>query len=171
VGAKVSGFDAPTELAIGHGGYAQSLPEEWLAKEREALTPLVQDADIVIAGALVPGEMAPVLITDDMVKGMRHGSIICDVSVDQGGNCSLTQFNQEVWEHGVLVSGIANLPGYVPRDSTNMYANTVCNFIEPLMHGGKLVLDRTDEIVNSTLVAIGGEIVHQGTLKAMGQAH
>ena len=169
VGAKVIGFDAPTEMAVGQGGYAQTLPEEWVLKEREALAPLVQQADIVIAAALVPGEMAPVIITDDMVKGMRDGSIICDVSVDQGGNCSLTQFNKEVWEHGVLISGIANLPGYVPRDATTMYANTVCSFVEALMRNGQMMIDRSDEIVNSTLVTIGGEIVHHGALKAMGQ--
>ncbi len=170
VGAKVMGFEAPVEVAVGQGGYAQALPTEWLERERRALTPLVQDADIVITAALVPGEMAPVIVTEDMVQGMRSGSIICDVSVDQGGNCGLTQFNQEVWQHGVLISGIANLPGYVPRDSTTMYANTVCNFVEPLLRQGRLVIDRQDEIVNSTLVTIGGEIVHHGTLKAMGQA-
>jgi H+-translocating NAD(P) transhydrogenase subunit alpha len=170
VGAKVVGFDVPAELAVGQGGYAQALLEEWLLKEREALAPLVRQADIVITGALVPGETAPVLITEDMVAGMRNGSIICDVSVDQGGNCSLTRFNEEVWQHGVLISGIANLPGYVPRDATTMYANTVCSFVEALMRNGELVIDRSDEIVNGTLVTIGGEIVHHGTLKAMGQA-
>ena len=169
LGAKVVGFDAPTELAIGHGGYAQALPEDWLLKERAALAPLVADADIIITGALIPGETAPVIITEDMVKEMRKGSIICDVSVDQGGNCALTKFNKEVVEHGVLISGIANLPGYVPTDSTVMYANTVCNFLEPLMRNGQLVIDRSDEIVNGTLVTIGGEIVHHGTLKAMGK--
>ena len=169
LGAKVVGFDAPTELAIGHGGYAQALPEDWLLKERAALAPLVADADIIITGALIPGETAPVIITEDMVKKMRKGSIICDVSVDQGGNCALTKFNKEVVEHGVLISGIANLPGYVPTDSTVMYANTVCNFLEPLMRDGHLVIDRSDEIVNGTLVTIGGEIVHHGTLKAMGK--
>jgi len=170
LGAEVVGFDVPSDLAVGEGGYAKALPEEWLGKEKEALAPLVRKSDIIIAGALVPGEMAPVIITDDMVKGMRNGSIICDVSVDQGGNCSLTKYNQEVWEHGVLISGIANLPGYVPTDSTFMYANTICSFIEPLIKKGELVIDRSDEIVNSTLVTIAGEIVHHGTLKAMGQA-
>lgn len=171
LGAKVGGFDAPADLALGKGGYARALPEDWLEKERAAVAPLVMDADIVITAALVLGETAPVIVTEEMVKGMRKGSIICDVSVDQGGNCSLTRFNEEVWQHGVLISGIANLPGYVPTDSTVMYANTVCNFIEPLMRDGKPVIDRSDEIVNSTLVTLGGEIVHQGTLKAMGRAH
>jgi len=168
LGAKIGGFDMPSELAIGEGGYARALSNDWLTKEQEAIAPLVMDSDIVVGSALVFGEMAPKLITEDMVKGMRNGSIICDVSVDQGGNCSLTQFNKEIWHHGVLVSGIANLPGYVPRDSTTMYANTVCNFVEPLMRNGQLVIDRSDEIVGGTLVTIGGQIVHHGTLKAMG---
>ncbi len=169
LGAKVVGFDVPQELATGEGGYAKALPAEWIEKEKEILAPLLAESDIVITGALVPGEVAPIIITEDMVKGMRNGSIICDVSVDQGGNCTCTKFNQEVWEHGVLISGIANLPGYVPTDSTAMYANTIYNFVEPLVHNGQLVLDRSDEIVNSTLVTIAGEIVHYGTLKAMGQ--
>lgn len=167
LGSKVGGFDVPSELAMGEGGYAKALSEEWLAKEREAMAPLILDSDIVIAGALIPGEAAPLLITDDMVKGMRNGSIICDVSVDQGGNCSLTKFNQEVWEHGVLISGIANLPGYVPTDSTAMYASTVYGFVESLMRDGRLTIDRSDEVVNSTLVTMGGEILHHGTLKSM----
>ncbi len=169
LGAKVVGFDVPQELATGEGGYAKALPAEWIEKEKEILAPLLAESDIVITGALVPGEVAPIIITEDMVKGMRNGSIICDVSVDQGGNCTCTRFNQEVWEHGVLISGIANLPGYVPTDSTAMYANTIYNFVESLVHNGQLVLDRSDEIVNSTLVTIAGEIVHHGTLKAMGQ--
>lgn len=167
LGAKVGGFDVPAELAVGEGGYAKALSDEWLAKEREDLAPLVLDSDIVITGALIPGETAPIIVTEDMVKGMRNGSIICDVSVDQGGNCSLTKFNQEVWEHGVLISGVANVPGYVATDSTAMYCNTVCNFFELLMKEGNLVIDRSDEIVDSTLVTIGGEVVHHGTLKAM----
>ena len=170
LGAKIGGFEMSSELALGEGGYARALSEDWLAKERESIAPLVMDSDIVIGAALVFGETAPILITEDMVKGMRNGSIISDVSVDQGGNCSLTQHNTEVWQHGVLISGIANLPGYVPTDSTMMYANTVCNFLEPLIRNGQLVIDRSDEIVNGTLVTIGGEIVHHGTLKAMGSA-
>lgn len=170
LGAKVGGFEVPAELATGEGGYAKALPDEWLVKERDFLAPLIADSDIVFGGALVPGEMAPVIITEDMVKSMRNGSIICDVSVDQGGNCSLTRFNEEVWEHGVLISGIANLPGYVPTDSTAMYANAVYSFVEQLVREGRVVIDRSDEIVNSTLVTIGGEIVHHGTLKAMGLA-
>ncbi len=170
LGAKVAGFEAPRELSIGDGGYARALPEEWLLKERAALAPVIAGADIIICGALIPGERAPVLITEDMVKAMRRGSVICDVSVDQGGNCALTQFNKEIVAHGVLISGIANIPGYVPVDSTRMYANTVCNFLQPLIRNGQLVVDRSDEIVNGTLVTIGGEIVHHGTLKAMGKA-
>ncbi len=170
LGAKIGGFEMPSELSLGEGGYARALSEDWLAKERESIAPLVMDSDIVIGAALVFGETAPILVTEDMVKGMRSGSIVSDVSVDQAGNCSLTQFNKEVWQHGVLISGIANLPGYVPTDATMMYANTVCNFLEPLIRNGELVIDGSDEIVDSTLVTIGGEIVHHGTLKSMGKA-
>ena len=79
------GFEVPPELAIGKGGYAKALPEEWLEKEREVLGPRVQEADILILSALVPGEIAPVLITEEMVASMRPASVIVDVSIDQGG--------------------------------------------------------------------------------------
>ena len=85
LGAKMVGFEVPPDLAIGKGGYAKALSEEWLEKEREALAPRVQEADILILSALVPGEIAPVLITEEMVASMRPASVIVDVSIDQGG--------------------------------------------------------------------------------------
>jgi NAD(P) transhydrogenase subunit alpha len=167
VGAKVVGFDVPPDLAIGEGGYARALPEEWLERERQALAPLVKDSDIVISGALVPGERAPILITEEMVAGMKKGSIICDVAVDQGGNCSLTEHGKQVWEHGVFISGIANIPGSMPRDATTLYANNVSNYLDLLIKAKEIKIDLEDEIVKKALVTIDGEIVHQGTLKAM----
>src|SRR5665647_908665 len=111
LGAKIAGFDVPAEVALGQAGYAQPLSEEWLEKEREALKPLVAEADVIILSALVPGEVAPVLITKEMVASMRPGSIIVDVAVDQGGNCAATVAGQEVFVDGVCVSAVANIPG------------------------------------------------------------
>jgi len=167
LGAKVVGFDVPPDLAIGEGGYAKALPEEWLEREKEALAPLVKESDIVISAALVPGERAPVFITRGMIEGMKRGSVICDVAIDQGGNCSLTQHGKQIWEHDVLISGIANIPGRMPGDSTRLYANNISNFLDSLIKAKELKIDQEDEIVKKALVTIDGKIVHQGTLKAM----
>lgn len=169
LGAKVVGFDVPPDLAIGEGGYAKALPEEWLEREKETLAPLVKESDIVISAALVPGERAPVFITREMIEGMKKGSVICDVAIDQGGNCSLTQHGKQIWEHDVLISGIANIPGRMPRDSTRLYANNISNFLDSLIKAKELKIDQEDEIVKKALVTIDGKIVHQGTLKAMAE--
>lgn len=171
LGAKVVGFEVePASLAIGEGGYARALPPEWLEKEREALAPLVAEADVVILSALVPGEVAPVLVSEEMVRGMKRGSVIVDVAVDQGGNCALTDPGKEVWRHGVLVSGVANIPGSVPVDASWLYSNNMLHFIANLFKPGTSDINLDDEIVKSCLVTHEGRIVHAGTLKAMGES-
>ncbi|MBN1630116.1 MAG: NAD(P)(+) transhydrogenase (Re/Si-specific) subunit alpha, partial [Thermoleophilia bacterium] len=111
LGATVEGFEVPDGLALAAGGYARALPEEWLEKEREALGPLLTQADAVILSALVPGEVAPILMTASMVESMAPGSAIVDVAVDQGGNCALTKPG-EVYDHGqVHIIGVQNIPG------------------------------------------------------------
>ena len=169
LGVKVSGFDVPSELAIGEGGYARSLPTEWLEKETEALSPLVADSDIIILSALVPGEVAPTLITKDMVESMRPGSVIVDVSIDQGGNCALTKPKSETVHKDIYICGIKNIPGSVPVHSTWLYANNMYYFVENLFKKGGGEFDMEDEIVKSTLVTYKRKIYHKGTLKAIGQ--
>ena len=168
LGAKVAGFDVPAELAIAEGGYAKALPPEWLEKEREALIPLVAEADIVILSALVPGEVAPVLVTDAMVAAMRPGSVIVDVAVDQGGNCEATDVGAETVKHGVTVLGLSNIPGSMPVDATWLYANNILHYVENLFKNGIDSPDMDDEIVRSTLVTHRGKLVHKGALKAVG---
>ncbi len=171
LGAKIAGFEVPEELALGAGGYAKALPAEWLEKEREALKPLVAAADLIILGALVPGEIAPVLITEEMVASMRPGSIIVDVSVDQGGNCACTQAGKEVFVHGVLVSAVANIPGSMPVVASWLYGKNMLEYVKNLFKNGPdSEPDWDDDIVKSGLVTRGGKIVHRGTLVAMGEA-
>lgn len=170
LGAKVAGFEVPAEVAMGEGGYAKPLTEEWLAKEREALKPLVADADLIILSALVPGEVAPVLITEEMVKSMHPGSVIVDVSVDQGGNCACTQAGKEVYVDGVLVSAVANIPGSMPVVASWLYGKNMLEYVKNLLKNGLDSPDWDDEIVKSSLVTRDGAIVHQGTLHAMGGA-
>lgn len=169
LGAKLAGFDVPPELALGTGGYALALPPDWLARERAALAPLLAETDIVVLSALVPGEQAPLLITEEMVRGMRAGSVIVDVSIDQGGNCALTQPGREHEVGGVTVMGLQNIPGSVPVHSTQLYATNMLEYVRNLYkQPGRI--DWDDEIVRSTLVIRDGRVVHAGTLKAMGRS-
>ncbi len=167
LGAKVVDTAIPAELAIADGGYANELPEAWLEKERTQLREVLKDMDIVFLSALVPGKIAPVLITEEMVKEMRHGSVIVDISIDQGGNCAITPSGTTGVKHGVTLIGIKNIPGMLPTSSTWMFANNVYNLVSYLMKDGKIILDRNDEIVQSILVSIDGEVVHSGALEAM----
>ncbi len=169
LGAKVVGFEAPPEVAIGEGGYAKALPEEWLQKEREVIQSVLPEMDMVILSALVPGEMAPVLITESMVASMKPGSVIMDISIDQGGNCSLTRAGEEYWHDSVMISGLANIPGSVPVHSSWMYAHAVQEYVKNLFKHGIDKPDLDDDIVRYSMVTHQGKIVHHGTLKAMGE--
>ena len=168
LGAKIVETGVPAELAIGQGGYAASLPEEWLLKEHEAFAAVLPQMDIVFCSALIPGKKAPVLITEDMVKTMSPGSIIVDISIDQGGNCAITSPGETVVKYDVIINGIKNIPGLIPTSSTWMFAHNVYNLINYLIKDGKLVLDPDDEITASILTTIDGKIVHSGTREAMG---
>jgi len=173
LGVKVVGFDIPPELVVGEGGYAKALPDEWLEKERQALAPLVAESDIIILSALVPGEVAQHLITKAMVETMKPGSVIIDVSIDQGGNCEMTNPGKELVHHGVYICGIKNIPGSLPVHSSWLYANNLYYFVENLFKNGTdtfAMTDEimTDEIIKDSLVTHKGKLYHQGTLKAMG---
>jgi H+-translocating NAD(P) transhydrogenase subunit alpha len=170
-GTQVLGFEVPDEIAHGEGGYARSLPPEWLEKERQLLAPLVADADIVILSALVPGEIAPTLITERMVHSMKPGSVVVDVSVDQGGNCEVTEAGRELAVHDVHVCGAANIPGSMAVDASWLYAHNMLYFVENLFPRGPVgAINIDDEIVRHSLVTVDGRIVHQGALKAMNKA-
>lgn len=166
LGAKSVDTGVPPEVAIGEGGYAQRLPEEWLKKEIETIKPVVKDADIIILTALIPGKQAPVLITEEMVKSMAPGSVIIDIAIDQGGNCALTKPGEEIVVDGVTISGVKNIPGMMPTSSTWMFANNIYNLLAYLSKDGKIVLDRNDPIVASSLTTINKEIVHAGAKEA-----
>jgi len=169
LGAKIGGFDVPPEVAVGQGGYARALPREWVEKERAALGPLVQEADIVILSALVPGEVAPVLVTEEMLRKMKPGSVIVDVAIDQGGNCAASEPGCETTRHGIHVLGLWNIPGSMPVHASWLYAHNMLHYVTNLFKHGLDKPDLEDEIVRHSLVTHQGKIVHQGTLKAMGQ--
>lgn len=168
LGAKIIETGVPEELAVGTGGYAQKLPEDWLKKEREVLAGIIKDMDIVFCSALIPGKVAPILITEEMVKSMKNGAVIVDISIDQGGNCAVTPPGKKEVIHGVTVQGIKNIPGLIPTSSTWMFSQNVYNLVKYLAKDGRISLDMNDEIVRSILVTHEHEIVHEGTREAMG---
>ena len=168
LGAKVVDTTVPAELAIAEGGYANRLPADVLIQEQEALKETIQDMDVVFCSALIPGKVAPIIITEEMVKGMKRGSVIVDISIDQGGNCDLTPKGGIETKYGVTLMGVKNIPGLLPTSSTWMFANNLYNLVKYLVKDGKVELDRNDEVIAKSLVCINGELVHAGAREAMG---
>lgn len=168
LGAKPIDPGVPAELAMAPGGYAQRLPDEWLEKERQILAEKIKDMDVVFCSALIPGKLAPVIVTEEMVKSMKPGSVIVDIAIDQGGNCEITPAGTREVKHGVVLEGIKNIPGMLPTSSTWMFAHNIYNLTKFLTKNGKIELDFNDEIVKSILVTWDGEIVHAGAREAMG---
>lgn len=168
LGARIVDLGIPEGVAVSEDRkHANNLPKEWLEKEREAIKDIVSKSDIVFCSALVPGRLAPILITEEMVKSMQPGSCIVDVSIDQGGNCELTVPGEKIVKHGVIIEGIKNIPGLLPTSSTWMFAHNIYNLLEYLTVDGKIKLDLNDEITKSILVTYEGKVVHTGALEAM----
>ena len=168
LGAKLVESGVDPALAIGQGGYALELPEDVLAAERELIAKVLPDMDVVFLSALVPGRLAPILITEDMVKTMKPGSVIVDIAIDQGGNCSITTPGVRDVKHGVVLEGIKNIPGMLAASSTFMYAANMYNLVKYLTKDGYLNLDESDDIVSGMLTTKDSKVVHAGALAAMG---
>ena len=168
LGAKVVESGVDPALAIGKGGYAMELPADVLAAERELIAKVLPDMDIVFLSALVPGRLAPILITEEMVKTMKPGSVIVDIAIDQGGNCAITTPGVRDVKHGVILEGIKNIPGMLAESSTFMYAANMYNLVKYLTKDGYLNLDESDDIVSGMLTTKDGKVVHAGALAAMG---
>lgn len=141
-------------------GYGTAQDETFYARQRELLTKVVAESDVVITAAVIPGKKSPVLITADMVRGMAPGSVIVDLAAERGGNCELTRTGETVKEHGVVIIGAINLASSVPYHASQMYARNLTTFLTYMVKDGKLQLNRQDEIIRETLVTNGGEIVN-----------
>ena len=140
-------------------GYASAQNEEFYRKQRELLGKTVQESDVVITTAVIPGKKAPVLVTEEMVKGMAPGSVIIDLAAERGGNCEITEVGKTVIKHGVSIVGAVNLAQGVPYHASMMYSRNVTAFLTHLIKDQKLNLNLEDEIVRETLLTRGGEIV------------
>ena len=142
------------------GGYAKAQDEEFYRRQRELLGKVVAESDVVITAAVVPGKKSPVLVTREMVAGMAPGSVIVDLAAERGGNCEYTQAGKKVVEHGVTIVGYFNLATAVPYHASQMYAKNITAFLSYMVKDGKLTLNLEDEIIQSTLVTQGGEVVN-----------
>lgn len=151
----------------GEGGYAREMGEDFLRRQREIVTRHVSQADVVICTALVPGRKAPVLVTQEMVEGMRPGSLVIDLAVAQGGNCVLSEVEKEVEHQGVIILGPSNLPAETPYDASQLYARNVWALVQPLLTDEGLNLDLEDEVVAGALLTHSGEVRHAPTRDAM----
>jgi NAD(P) transhydrogenase subunit alpha len=168
LGAKFVELPLEAKDAEDKSGYARAQSEEFYRKQQEVMGKCVAAADVVISTALVPGQRAPVLITEAMVQAMRPGSVIVDLAAEQGGNCALTEPGQEVVRHGVAIIGPTNLPSTVPFHSSQMYARTVTAFLAHLLKDGRIHLDLNDELTRGPLVTHQGEILHPAVKAALG---
>ena len=154
-------YDTPEEkeAAEGVGGYAKPMPQSWLDRQKLAVAAKVAAADIVISTALIPGRAAPVLITEDMVKSMKPGSVIVDMAAPAGGNCPLTEAGKTVVKHGVTLIGETNIPALVAADSSSLYARNVLDFLKLVLpKDSGFVVPMDDDIVVACLMTQAGEI-------------
>jgi len=154
---------AAEEDAEDAGGYAREMSEAYKQKQAALIAEHATAADIIITTALIPGKPAPVLITEDVVRAMKTGSVIVDMAAEMGGNCPLTELDKVVNKHGVTLIGDSNLPSLMAADASNLYARNIYNFIE-LMSDGKGCLDATveDEILETARLCHNGEYLKGG---------
>jgi NAD(P) transhydrogenase subunit alpha len=130
-----------------------------MKRQAAAVAERVRQADIVITTALIPGRKAPVLVTEDMVRSMKPGSVIVDMAVEQGGNCPLSEAGRTVTKHGVHIVGETNLPALVAADASALYARNVLDFMKLVVDAeGALKIDLEDDIVKACLVARDGQV-------------
>lgn len=157
LGGKFISFD--TGNVVIEGGYVKEAGEDTLSRQREILKKHLAAADVVITTALVPGRKAPVLVTADMVQVMKHGSVIVDMAVEQGGNCELSELGKVKVVNGVKIVGYANLPSLLPSNSSEAYAKNVYAFLTHLATKDGFKWDMEDEITAGTLICRDGKVL------------
>jgi len=162
-------YDTPEEkeAAVGVGGYAKPMPPSWLARQQVEVAKRVALADIVISTALIPGRAAPTLITEDMVKSMKPGSVIVDIAAGKGadgvgGNCPLSEADKTVVKHGVTIIGETNLAALVAADASALYARNVLDFLKLIVtKEGTLKIDLEDDIVAACRMTQDGQVTRK----------
>jgi NAD(P) transhydrogenase subunit alpha len=147
------------------GGYVKNVSEEFLKKQQELVAKHVQEADIVVTTALIPGKKAPLLVTESMVKSMRNGSVIVDMAVEQGGNVAGSKLNETVvTENGVTIIGEGNLPALLPMNASQLYAKNIQAFLLHLSDNNGFKWEMEEEITKGSLIVHNGKIVYPSLL-------
>jgi H+-translocating NAD(P) transhydrogenase subunit alpha len=141
-------------------GYGTAQDESFYNRQRELLGRVVQESDVLVTAAVIPGKKSPILVTEEMVKRMAPGSVIFDLAAERGGNCELTQTGQTIVRHGVTIIGAINLASGVPYHASQMYARNLTAFLTHLFRDGKIQSDVSDEIIRETLLTREGEVVN-----------
>lgn len=168
LGAKFVELELEIESAEGEGGYAKEMDENFYREQRKMMNRVISESDVVIATAAVPGKKAPVLISGEMIQGMKEGSVIVDLAAEQGGNCEVTEPGKTVEVGGVVVSGPLNVPSTIPHHSSQMFSKNITNFFQLMVKDGKLNTDVEDEIVQESMVTNNGEIVNSQIKETLG---
>lgn len=161
LGAEFVSLEVPHDQAEDTGGYAKEMSADFYKKEQDILRNHIKDVDVVITTALIPGKRAPLLITEEMVKEMKPGSVIVDMAVEQGGNCELSEVGKDVLKHGVTIIGQVNIPSSMPVHSSLLYARNILAFVNLISPEGKSInVDLSDDVIIGSLITHNGEIVH-----------
>lgn len=160
LGAKFVELELDTEESEGSGGYAQVMDEDFYRRQRELMAQVVAQSDVVITTALIAGAQAPMLITEEAVRGMSPGSVIIDLAAEGGGNCELTQAGETIEAHGVTIMGPINLASAIPYHASQLYAKNLTAFLQNLIQEGEIHLNQEDPIIADTLLTHQGEVVN-----------
>ncbi len=160
VGAKFVTLDVDAGRSEDKGGYAKAMDEAFYRRQRELMTDVLREMDVVITTAAVPGRQAPILITAEMVSAMCPGSVIVDIAAERGGNCELTRAGEKVIHHGVTILGPVNVPSMAPFHASQMYSCNIAAFLKLLVRDGSLNVNLEDEIIRETLVSNEGKVVN-----------
>jgi NAD(P) transhydrogenase subunit alpha len=166
LGGKFVDTGAPPDAETA-GGYAKEATAEFLKKQREILSAHIAQADVLITTALVPGRKAPVLVTAEMRRGMKPGSVIVDMAAGQGGNVEGSVAGERVVVDGVTILGDTNLPAQVAADASRMYARNVVAFLGEFVKNGEVKLDMANEILGAVTVVHDGVVRHEPTAQAL----
>ncbi|MEQ4537474.1 MAG: Re/Si-specific NAD(P)(+) transhydrogenase subunit alpha [Billgrantia sp.] len=159
VGAKPIELDLDTSGSENTGGYASEQSDDFLRRQREQMAAVLAQQDVVITTAAIPGAKAPVLITEDMIKGMKNGAVIVDLAAERGGNCELSRPGETVRAHGVTIIGPINIAATLPHHASQMYGRNMENLLRHLLDDeGQLALDFEDEILAETVITHAGKI-------------
>ncbi len=160
VGAKFVMLDVDAQASEDKGGYAKAMDEEFYRRQRELLTEVLREQDVVITTAAVPGRKSPILITAEMVSAMPAGSVIVDIAAERGGNCELTKPGETVVQDEVTILGPVNLPSMVPNHASQMLSTNIAAVVKLLLRDGNIVVNLEDEIIRESLVTHQGKVVH-----------